>query len=402
MNSCRICGHKLDVKIDLGFQSLTGYFMNTSDEVKKENLRLAKCSNVNCNVFQLYDMYNIEDYYGKDYGYESALNKSMIDHLKELIKNIKNIKFEINKWVDIGCNDGTLLSNVNIENCELIGVDPTAINFLDFYKNNDIKVHTEFYGGDNKNILQDCNEADVITSIAMFYDVIDPNSFIKQVSTNLSDKGIWVLELSYFPRLIENNAFDSICHEHIFYYKLEDIYKMLKKNNLEIIDANINDINGSSIEIIVSKLGVYQSKTAKINEILQNEQENNYDEMLDKLAKNIKKIAIEVKNIINDANLNGRNVYCLGASTKGNVLLQYFGLTSNEIKYIGEVNKKKFGKVTPGSNIPIVNEDDIIGDKNGLFIVLPWHFRENFIENTKYDGLELLFPFPEIERFIKK
>lgn len=409
IESCRICGNKdLAPVVNLGEAALTGVFPGSKDEVVESGpLSLVKCDDESnpkaCGLLQLEHTYDLEKLYGENYGYRSGLNRSMVNHLKDISKKIlEYVSFEEGDLVvDIGSNDGTLLSFFDGDKLSLVGVDPTAAKFKDFYPPNSQFI-ADFFSSEL--IKRRFNQnAKAVTSIAMFYDLERPFDFVNQIKGILDDNGIWMFEQSYMPLMIGALAYDTICHEHLEYYALKQIKWMMDRVGMKIIDIETNDINGGSFAVIVAKNGSkYQGCTDKIEEMLKAERE----EGLDKLStykdfrRRINQHRIDLRKFLNGAQKNGKKVFGYGASTKGNVMLQFCGITKKDIPYIAEVNEFKFGRCTPGTKIPIISEKQAREMKPDYFMVLPWHFKENIIkreeEYLKLGG-HLFFPLPKLE-----
>jgi len=235
----------------------------------------------------------------------------------------------------------------------------------------------------------------------MFYDLEDPLKFMAEIKEVLSDDGIWVFEQSYLPSMLKNVSYDTVCHEHFEYYSLRQIDWMCKKIGFKIIDVEFNEVNGGSFSITVSHENAnIPSQNEKINQILENEKQIGLH--LNTVYQSFEKEVIQAKKTIRrflDWSKNeNKKVYGLGASTKGNIILQYCGITSEDIISIGEVNQDKFGSFTPGSKISIVPEAEILNKEADYFIVLPWHFKQSFINNEKYAKFlpKLIFPLPKL------
>ena len=398
IHKCRLCKSENFIPIiNLGNQYLTGRFPSPGQEIASTPLNLISCTN--CNLLQLEHSYDLSKLYGNFYGYESSLNPWMINHLKENVKYVSNqsIVKKSKKILDIGSNDGTTLNFFDKTDL-LIGVDPVSLKYKDKYPSDSI-IYNDFF---NLNICNEIKkkyfEIDIITSFAMFYDLEDPIDFANNINSILSDNGLWCLEQSYLPSMLEKNAFDTICHEHLEYYSLKQIELIMNSSNLKVIDTKITEANGGSFLITVAKKTSNYNESKSVQKLRDFENQffsnkNIYSEFYDRVLK----IKTKLKSLINNLNNNNKNVYCLGASTKGNVILQYFDLSNKEIKAIGEVNSEKFGCVTPGTNIPIVNQEEIINDKDGYFIILPWHFKEFFSTSPKFSNLKLIYPLPEVE-----
>jgi hypothetical protein len=404
IKSCRICGDSgLSLLLNLGSLSLTGVFLNPGENDLKAELALAKCTN--CNLVQLMHSYPSNLLYGSSYGYESHLNSSMVKHLdaKAIILQKKYLKKENAIIVDIASNDGTLLSAYSGEKFTLIGIDPLMNVVSDRYPKSALKIQDFFSAKSywDKNSLP----ADLVTSLSVIYDLENPLEFAKDVWQILSDGGIWHLEQSYLPSMVESTSYDTICHEHLLYLSLHDLKFLLEESGFSLIDATLNSINGGSIAITAKKTSVHIAPDPNIDFILNREIEMGLTngKMMDEF---VKKSFLHKKNLfdlISTYKNAGFEIFGLGASTKGNVLLQWAGLDSTIVKAIGEINPKKFNKVTPGTKIPIVAEKQVLDvdfNSKRLSLVLPWHFKPVIIERAETylsNGGKLLFPLPAIE-----
>jgi NDP-4-keto-2,6-dideoxyhexose 3-C-methyltransferase len=404
LEKCRICGGaELRAVLDLGVQALTGIFPRDATEpITKGPLILVKCITAHgCGLLQLAHSYDLEEMYGENYGYRSGLNASMVAHLNAKVQRIKGYGLIAPGCVilDIGANDGTTLGLYQREDVRLVGIDPTAEKFRQYYKPG-ITIVPEFFSADSFARAMGPNaKARVVTSFSMFYDMEDPISFMRQVAEVLDDKGIWVCEQSYMPLMLDTNSYDTVCHEHLEYYALEQILWMAERAGLVVVDVELNDVNGGSFSFVAQKQGGPLSRSAALDDLCA--REKGYD--LGALAtyEAFERSVIEHReallSFLRDAKADGKRVVALGASTKGNVLLQYCGITTDLIEAIGEVNPDKFGKVTPGSNIPIVDETELLATKPDYALVLPWHFRRFFEAQPRYRDVRLVFPLPRLD-----
>lgn len=402
--ACRICGSsKLIEQIDLGDLALSGVFMNVNEEVLKAQLVLSKCAN--CHLVQLKHSYPNNVLYGDSYGYESNLNPSMARHLKMKARFLERKYLSTTEAVvvDIASNDGTLLNSYINKRLIKVGIDPLIEKISDYYPKDSIKISDFFSSTVYWEKVH--KPADLVTSISVIYDLDQPIQFAKEVNEILSENGIWHFEQSYLPLMVATNSYDTICHEHLLYLTLNDIKFILDSSNFTLIDVSMNDTNGGSIAVTAQKGKLNQLSDPNIEFTLKNErdlgfQANRAMEMFVQNAnlhkKNLTDLIFSYKNC-------DFEIFGLGASTKGNVLLQWLGLDKSIINSIGDINPKKFGKVTPGTKIPIVNEAEILelGSKNKVIsLVLPWHFRRGFIDRSEQyllRGGKLLFPLPRIE-----
>ena len=397
---CRNCEKNKFLKLsNIGYQPISSIFLKNKKKIKNYSLDLFKCKI--CDLVQLSKIANLKDMYGSEYGYKTSVSKLMINHLKEKFIRLKklNILKKNSNILDIGSNDSTFLNffiNTS-DNLNLYGIDPSASAFIENY-NKKIKIIIDFfnqktvkrYFRNNKTI-----KFSLITSFAMFYDVEDPNTFCKDISNILEKNGLWILEFSYFPLLLKNLTYDQICHEHVVYYTLNTFNKIIKKNNLKIIDFSINEINGGSIEVICAKKNSkHKTKNKKINEILKKEKlitQRDYDRFNLRVETSKKNLLLFLKN------QKKSDVIGYGASTKGNVILNYCGVTNKNISYICDANPSKIGKFTPGSYIDIISKERMRKINPKYLLVLIWSFKTEVIKQEKEfikKGGKLVFPLP--------
>ena len=399
IKNCRSCKSKFLTKIyTLGRQSLTGIFPSKKNaKISKGDLSMVICNK--CKLLQLEHNFDANEMYGSNYGYMSSLNKSMISHLKLKALGLKK-RYQLKsnmKILDIGSNDGTFLSFFN-NKYKLFGCDPTISKFSKYYRK-DINQIPLFFSSK----LFENKKFDLISSISMFYDLPDPLTFAKEINSILNNNGVWHIELSYMPMMIKNRSYDTICHEHLEYYSLKSLKYLLDKANFKIINLSFNQINGGSIELDVTKK---RSKLKEckhlINWVLESERLNKYNEIeKHKLFfKECQNHKILLKKLLLTLKKQNKKILGYGASTKGNVLLQYCNIDSKILNYIAEVNRFKFNKFTPGSNIKIISEQEAKRIKPDYLLVLPWHFKDHIIkkeQNFLKNGGKMIFPLPDIE-----
>lgn len=407
IKSCRVCGNKNLVSLlNLGDQTLTGVFpKNRNETITSGPLELVKCNESDddstCGLVQLAHTYPKDEMYGSDYGYRSSLNKLMLKHLQDKAEHIKRI-IELNPGdivVDIGSNDASFLKNFN-KDLTLVGVDPTG--FKEYYPDH-ISLLPHFF---NANIIRknfSNKKAKLVTSIAMFYDLDRPVDFAKDIFDILSSDGVWVTEQSYLPTMIEMNSYDTICHEHLEYYCLRQIKWIADRVGFKIIDIEFNNINGGSFSVTLAKKDSNFKENKKLIErILEKEVQDGMhtEEPIKNLQDRLVKSREDLLVFLNKVKNQGKVIMGYGASTKGNVLLQFCNITPEHLPYIGEVNESKFGSFTPNTLIPIINEKDVKKMKPDYLLVLPWHFRDVIIEKEQdylKSGGILVFPLPKLE-----
>jgi len=395
---CRNCKkNSFSLISKIGDQPISSIFLEKKRYIKNYSLNLFECNY--CKLIQLSKIPGLQDMYGSTYGYKTSISGLMVKHLKNKFNRIKKLKIlqQNPNILDIGSNDGTFLNFFanDLKKKNLIGIDPSANAFTKSY-NKKIKVIVNFFNKESiKNYFKNIKFS-VITSFAMFYDVEDPNSFCKNIYKLLDKNGIWVLEFSYFPLLLKNLTYDQICHEHVMYYTLNTFNNIIKKNKLKIIDYSLNEINGGSIEILCSKKNsnIKVMKT-KIDKILIEEKKisnKDYDKFNLRIQNSKKNLQLFLKNI------KKKEIIGYGASTKGNVILNYCGISNKDIPFICDANPTKIGKFTPGSHIPIISKIKMRKINPKYLLVLIWSFRSEVIEQEKKfikKGGKLLFPLPD-------
>jgi len=386
--------------LDLGDQMLTGVFPREKGEVITVGpLRLVKCSGDGdiCGLLQLEHSYELSEMYGENYGYRSGLNASMVNHLNSKIAKLLNLVDlrQEDLVVDIGSNDCTTLKAYPVNGSLLVGIDPTGAKFREYYPAN-VELIADFF---SSNLLKQRfpnKKAKIITSFSMFYDLESPMGFMREIHDVLADDGVWVFEQSYMPTMLEMNSFDTVCHEHLEYYALKQIVWMADRVGFAIKDVEFNSVNGGSFSVTVTKNGSRNAHAPEVYEIL--EAEKRLDSLIPyaNFARRSEQTKSDLIKFISNAKSLGKSVCALGASTKGNVLLQYCGLDDTDVSFIGEVNPDKFGRYAPGTNIPIIAEDEVLMKKPEYLLILPWHFKEYFLSSEKFRGFDLVFPLPDV------
>jgi len=345
--------------------------------------------------------------YGQTYGYRSSITKTMRDHLKSISdlslfwhkkKSLKNV-------LDIGSNDGTLLGFFKEKSLNIVGIDPCAGKHLNNYPKNATIIENFFT---KENVSRSFSgKFDVVTSISMFYDLDEPVIFAEDIKSILSHDGIWICEQSHSHSLIESNCYDSICHEHATYLSLSTFESICQKVGLKILDIRTNNINGGSFALVMChESSNYIEDKSNINKFKQKEKklEINSKNTWTNFKYQVQKHKEDLIKIIKKLKKENKKVFGYGASTKGNVILQYCEFGPEEIEYMLERDPLKYGLITPGSKIPIISEEEGRRMNPDVLIVFPWHFKEEIIKREN-DFLEkggiLLFPLPEIELITK-
>lgn len=393
--NCRLCGSDdLQTVLDLGDQALTGVFPLPGEEVGHGPLTLVRCPG--CTLVQLGETPDLKQMYGDNYGYRSGLNQSMVGHLRRKVHDLERlVDLQPGDVVlDIGSNDGTLLGAYDTPDLHRIGIDPTAAKFREYY-DPAIEIVPEFFTAERFHSVSG-SYASIITSVAMFYDLENPVRFANDVRKCLAEDGVWHFEQSYLPSMLKATAYDTICHEHLEYYSLTTVREILDRAGLQIVDVQLNKINGGSFAVTARRHPSPWPTARAVDLVLQAEELAE----LAAFSARVHRHRDELVELITGLCAEGATVMGYGASTKGNVLLQYCSFGPDEIEAIAEVNEDKFGHVTPGTRIPIISETEMIERNPDFLLVLPWHFRDGIIEReAEYlaGGGRLIFPLPEIE-----
>jgi len=303
--------------------------------------------------------------------------------------------------LDIGCNDGTLLRSYKSK-VKLVGFEPASNLIHEAEEGTDLIINNFFsFFEFAQHFLGE--RIKVITSIAMFYDLEDPNSFVTDIVNCLDQSGIWVIQMAYLIPMLELNAFDNIVHEHLEYYSLKSLKNLLESHGLEIFDVELNDVYGGSFRVFVKNKNNSQIQIQNsVDELLAREERFGLSEKQTYLdfAKRVNSIKDELYDFINQENSNGKIIYVCGASTKGNALLQFCNLNDKLIKKAADVDSIKFGKRTIGSDIPIISEEQAKQENPDYFLILPWHLVEFFKERLKEflsNGGKFIVPIPKFK-----
>ena len=403
LQRCRLSGSpNLIPVLHLGRQQLTGVFPKTRDEpITAGPLDLVWCPD--SGLLQLAASYDPSEMYGENYGYRSGLNPSMVRHLTQKIRTLEKMADlrAGDTVLDIGSNDATALKAYTAPGLQRIGIDPTGEKFRKYYPD-DIKLAPTFFSAETYRTISR-QAAKIVTSIAMFYDLDDPVAFARNVASVLSPDGIWHFEQSYMPAMLRTTSYDTICHEHLEYYSLGVVRKILQAAELKIVDVQMNAVNGGSFAVTAAPRGSRLETNGAIVDWLLGQEERMglgavrpFREFEDRVFRHRADLVRLLKALTDD----GKRVFGYGASTKGNVLLQFCGITEAELPVIADVNPEKFGRFTPGARIPIISESEARAMKPDYFLVLPWHFKEGILNREQEfiaAGGKFIFPFPEIE-----
>ena len=401
IKNCRNCKNtELFDLFSLGKISFTGRFPNTiRQNVPKAYLNVLMCKK--CKLVQLDRNFDLNYLYGKSYGYRTGINKTMTDHVKKIVRKCSAlVKLKSKQYVlDIGSNDATLL-NFYANDIIKVGVDPLVNKYKKFYKKINYKISNFFKIKDIEKIKIK-KKFKIISALSVFYDLRDPNKFIKEIKKILDDKGVFVLEHVDLYYIIKNNIFDTICHEHLVFYSTKIIIEMMKNNDLKVFNHEYNEINGGSSRYYIchSKANFKVSKNIKKVLLRENLQgiglKKTYKLFFTKILNEKIKLIKLIKKIKNEK----QDIHGYGASTKGNVLLQFYNINNKVVNYIADRNPLKWNSFTPGTRIKIISESQSRKIKPHFYLVLPWHFKNEILireKNIRKKGTKFIFPLPKV------
>lgn len=408
--TCRVCqSPALTTVIDLQPQYLQGSFVKAGTPpppLRKLPTQLVRCDvsakDGACGLLQLAHSIPPEILYA-NYWYRSGTNRTMRDHLQSIVESALGlVDPEHERVLDIGCNDGTLLGFYPTR-FERWGFDPSDIA-QEIAPPIEV-VGTVFPSSQGKARLGD-RKFDIVTSIAMFYDLEDPIAFASGIRDVLGESGIWIVEMSYMPLMLKMNSFDTICHEHLEYYSLEVLQFIARAAGLRLFKVELNAINGGSIRCYLCRESCIKYDTREAMQYIRRLQVMEFEWQLDTDApyrafqERIERLRDEMTKLMDGIRARGETVHVYGASTKGNVLLQWYNIDHFKVPFAADRNPQKVGAVTLGTNIKIISEEQSRAMKPDYYLVLPWHFRREFLEReaaTIRAGTKMLFPLPEID-----
>lgn len=410
--TCRICGSAaLTPVVSLGDQHISGAFAGPDGKPPVQRripLDLVRCDPSKdqnaCGLVQLRHSVPPKVLY-RSYWYRSGINQTMRDHLSSITRMAEDLVQPKagDLAMDIGCNDGTLLKSYQTPGLKILGFDPAA-NIVAYARANGVPVVNDFFSAASFRQASPDQKPKIITSIAMFYDLENPHAFVADIKSILSEQGVWILELSYLPTMLEMNSFDTLCHEHLEYYSLAPMERLFAEHDLEVLDVTLNDINGGSFCVAVGHAGRV-TPTDAARERVQNLRLKEFEMALDTDApfavfrKNIAQIKQELLAFLKQAKARKKLVHGYGASTKGNTTLQYCGVTPKLMPAVADRNPDKWGSFTIGTNVPIISEEDSRRQKPDYYLVLPWHFLEEFKQREQdflKRGGKFVLPMPQV------
>lgn len=372
ITNCRACqSPRLTEFLDLGEQYLSDF---RDDDLRPPKYPLVAVFCENCKLVQLKHTTPQSEMYHDRYGFKSGISNSIKDDLNSVVEHAYRYKNDPKEWLDIASNDGTLLSFVP-EDVFRVGVDP--VTFLCEEAKQHANLIVNEYFGDSQLPMS----FDVITSISCFYDMPDPNKFVKDVEAVLDQKGVWIIQQNYLLSTMEYSAVDNFCHEHLEYYTLLSLEHLLYEHGLEVNEVRVSDVNGGSIRTVVSHKGtfpvdesVYGQRSleadAGLNTI------GAYRQFAERVDGELKRL----REYVEEAKWSGKTVCILAASTRGATIWQSAGLTDRQISYAVERNPAKVGRMFSAINVPIISEEEFRKRQPDIAIIGPWFYADEVLE----------------------
>ncbi|HYP48494.1 MAG TPA: class I SAM-dependent methyltransferase [Thermoleophilaceae bacterium] len=408
--TCRTCGsQKLAPVLNLGDQYISGAFPEPGGRPLVQRsipLELVRCDMTAdqdaCGLVQIRHTVPGSILY-QNYWYRSGVNQTMTRNLHSIARGVESLTglSAGDLVVDIGCNDGTLLDGYETRDVRFLGFDPSDVSLHAVEKGYDVV--RDFFGARALRQRYADRRAKVITSIAMFYDLEDPAAFVRDVADSLAEDGVWVMELHYLPLMLQSNAFDVIVHEHLEYYSLAVLERLFAEAGLEVLDGELNEINGGSIRLYIAHAG-RREPTAEATERLHDLRIREFEMALDspapyeEFARGVERVRDELKALCESIVAEGKTIHVYGASTKGNTILQYADLGPELITHAADRNPAKWGSLTR-TDIPVISEEDSRAMSPDYYLVLPWHFLDEFLERERpylEGGGSFIVPLPEV------
>jgi SAM-dependent methyltransferase len=408
--TCRICGSReLTKVIDLGDHYLQGSFVKPDKPMpplRPIPMELVRCDPMRdenaCGLLQMSLTVPPQLLYAT-YWYRSGTNETMRSHLKGIAGEAASLTGKGSVVaLDIGCNDGTLLRYYP-ESFDVFGIDPSDVAKS---ADTDLTIIQDLFPSAALTAVLDGKRCDIITSIAMFYDLEEPLQFVQGVKALLNEDGIWIFEMSYMPAMLQMNSYDTVCHEHLEYYSFAVIERLLDMCDMKVVNVSFNDINGGSIRCYATHADCFKYTTPAYQEALAEvrrrefEQELETDKPYRHFQERINSHKHELSGLLKDLKRAGKTIHAYGASTKGNTILQWCGIDHTIIPYAADRNPQKAGARTIGTDVAIISEEESRAMNPDYYLVLPWHFRQEFLareKNMLARGTKFIFPLPKVE-----
>jgi SAM-dependent methyltransferase len=412
ITKCRACGSE-DLKpiISLGEQYVSNFVDSEEEQGEKIPLELVLCEE--CKLLQLKHNAPANLMWNTQYWYRSSISPIIKNDLKDIVskaEQLKSLKDE-DIVIDIGNNDGTMFDYYKNRKLTFVGFEP-CLNVANEAKAKGYEIINDFFNAKSFKEKYGDKKAQVITAISMFYDLEDPNKFLEDIKECLKVNGLFIIQQNYALSMLQQNAFCNICHEHREFYTLQSLIPLLDKHGLEVFDIELNDINGGSIRTYIRVKGSrgiipFKGSLGRVyfQEKLEKEMKLDTPEPYQKFASRIDIIKKRIVFFLKKERAKGKTIAGCGASTRGNTILQYFGITPDLISCLAEANPDKWGKKTVGSLIPIISIDEMKKVNPDYQFVVIWHLYKGLRNKEKSfleKGGKFIIPLPEFKVISKE
>jgi hypothetical protein len=402
MGKCTYCFEPTNEILDLGFLPPVNVMDKISENIQVNTsypLRLAYCNN--CLLTQIEDEIDGELVFPESYPYLSGTTRILRDNFMEQFNEL--IKFKPAKpnqlVIDIGSNDGTLLSNYK-NDFAVLGIEPTGAAKVAV--NNNIRTIQKFFNRETaREILNDFGKAQVVTACNVFAHIPNLSALMESVDLILEEDGIFISESHYLTQLLETLQFDTIYHEHLRYYNGNFLSRLFKDFGFEIIKIKKIPTHGGSIRVWAAKSGKYDVDK-EVEQFLTNEKNSQFFGL-----NGHEKFAIEVldwrqqfRKLIAELRTSNKSIYGIGAPSRASTLVTFSGLEKSDLLAVGEIQgSHKIGRYMPGTRIPIIAEEEVLEKKPDYLLMLSWHIAEELIPKIKENGYtgKFLIPLPKIK-----
>lgn len=411
--TCRVCGSKkLRPILSLGEQYAVGFLDSARETAGKGPLDLVLCNikDGGCGLLQLKHTFDHDLLYRK-YWYKSGISTTMVKALEDIVRaGEKTVALKAGDLViDIGANDGTLLRQFRSKGVKKVGFEPS--NLWELAKQAGATIIHDYFNHASFQKHFPGKKAKIITSISMFYDLEDPNSFVADIGRCLDENGLWIVQMNYLGLMMDNHTYDNISHEHLEYYSFISVENLLKRHNFEVYDVELNDVNGGSYRLYIRKAGAavkeFPGAARRVKALRSKELKHGYadKQVYANFSKEIAGLKKELMAILTKEVKAGKRIYIYGASTRGLVVLQYCGINNKLIAAAVDKNSDKWGKYIVGTGIQVISFDDYRKDLPDYLLVLPYQFKREIIEQEREflsQGGKMIFALPSVKIVTKR
>ena len=411
--ACRVCGGKrLRPILSLGEQYAVGFLDDAKETAGSGPLELVLCNikDGGCGLLQLKHTYDHDLLYRK-YWYKSGISTTMVKALNDIVRAAEKIVLlqPGDIVIDIGANDGTLLRQYRRPGIRKVGFEPS--NLWELAKQPGAAIIHDYFNHAAMRRHFPGQQARIITSISMFYDLENPNSFVADIAQCLDDRGLWIIQMNYLGLMMEDHTYDNISHEHLEYYSFLSVENLLQRHRFEIFDVELNDVNGGGYRLYIRKTGAkvkaFPGAARRVTSLRNKELKLGYDDrqVYASYAKEIAVLRKELLALLKKEVKAGRRIYIYGASTRGLVVLQYCGITRKLIAAAVDKNSDKWGKYIVGTGIQVIPFDEYRRDPPAALLVLPYQFKQEIMEQEREflrRGGKMIFALPKVQVVTKK